>query len=439
MIVEAGFEQATFKTLLEGYLAGISADDTLHKLRDSAWNHFLDMGLPTKNSETYKYIKLRHLFSQKYQFPSKTQLKFEDIEHYIYPECRRSVLVFVNGSFCPHLSNQEAIPSKISISTLSEATHTYGTFLHNHWNKSLKSEKDPFAVLNSALNQNGLFVYIPPKLVVETPIQILHVIDQANNELLMLVPRLNVFVGAQAQVNFVATQKSLTSSSYFVNNLVEMIIEESAHVKYTQSLCDELPDSWHLDAFRATLKANATLKTVAATQGSMTVRNDYHVVLAGENAEALLNGIWMLSKKREAHVNIFIDHQAPHCRSYQSFKGVINDFSRSSFEGKIMVRREAQKTEAFQLNNNLILSDYAHANSKPNLEIFADDVKASHGSTTGQLDPEQLIYMAMRGFDKNDAKNLLIYGFCEQMIDLIDLQSLKDSISERARNYLTNG
>ncbi len=168
----------------------------------------------------------------------------------------------------------------------------------------------------------------------------------------------------------------------------------------------------------------------------MTVRTDYHVILAGENAEALLNGVWMLADKREAHIHIFIDHQAPQCRSYQLFKGVLNDFSRSSFEGKIMVRQAAQKTEAFQLNNNLLLNDHAHADSKPNLEIFADDVKASHGATVGQLDIEQLFYMKTRGFPEEEAKNLLIYGFAEQVIQMIPLESLRNSISERVARYI---
>ena len=145
----------------------------------------------------------------------------------------------------------------------------------------------------------------------------------------------------------------------------------------------------------------------------------------------------MLSDKREAHTHIFMEHQAPFCRSYQLFKSVLNDFSRSSFEGKIMVSQAAQKTEAFQLNHNLFLNDHAHADSKPNLEIFADDVKASHGATVGQLDADQLFYMKTRGFSDEEAKNLLVYGFCEQVIEMIPLPSLREEISAKARHYLT--
>ena len=266
------------------------------------------------------------------------------------------------------------------VSTLQEATRTFGTFFNNHWTKSLKDEDDTFAIINSALHRQGAFVYIPPKTVVEAPIQILNLVTE-QDQLSMLMPRVNLFVGAQSDVKVVSVLKQSVSQGYFVNQVSDFVLDEDAHVHYTQILNDEHPLGWHFEAVRAHLKRQSTFKTVCVTDGGMTVRTDYRIFLAGENAEALLNGVCMLGDKREAHTHIFIDHQAPNCRSYQLFKNVLNDFSRSSFEGKIMVRQPAQKTEAFQLNNNLLLSDHAHADSKPNLEIFADDVKASHGAT----------------------------------------------------------
>ncbi len=434
MITQPGLEQEAFKTILEKFLAKISQTDGWHKPRLKAWDHFLSLGLPTRRTELYRYIKVRNLFSQAYDMPLQSTLRADQIAAYIQPECRQSVLVFINGDYIDSLSNREAIPEQVFISTLQEASLTYGAFLNNQWAKSLKEESDPFVAINAALHHQGAFIYIPPRTVIEAPIQILHIVD-TDNQLCMLAPRLNIFVGAQSQAVFLAAQKHLSPGSYFINQVVEMALEENAHVHYNQILCDEHPAAWHLDAIRATLKRSATLKTVCVTEGSATVRSDYRIALTGENAEVLLNGVWMLSDKREAHCNVFIDHQAPNCRSFQLFKGVLNDFSRSSFEGKIMVRRLAQKTEAFQLNNNLILSDHAHADSKPNLEIFADDVKASHGATVGQLDQEQLFYMKTRGFDPASAKNLLIYGFCEQVIDMLSVPSIRQAISTRAKNY----
>lgn len=436
MMAQPGLEQETFKKLLETMRAQAQVDDPLERIRQKAWQHFLTLGLPSKQNEVYRYIKLRHLFSQSFHLASEKSLSAEQIHPWIYPECRHSVVVFVNGHFSPQLSNLHALPAKVVVSSLEEAAQTYGTFLNNHWTKSLKEENDSFAALNGALHSKGAFLYLPPKSVVETPIQILHLIDQSD-QMQMVMPRLQVFVGPHSDVRLVSMQKNLTKVGYFVNQVSEFVIDEGAHVHYTQVLCDEHPQAWHLDAVRATLKRDSTLKTVCLTEGSTTVRNDYKIVLTGENAEALLNGVCMLSDKREAHGHVFMDHQAPSCRSYQLFKSVLNDFSRSSFEGKIMVRQAAQKTEAFQLNNNLILNDHAHADSKPNLEIFADDVKASHGATIGQLDEDQLFYMKTRGFSDAAAKNLLIYGFCEQVIEMIPLPSLRNEILAKARNYLT--
>lgn len=438
MITQPGLEHEVFKTLLEKFMLQANQADGWQKARLKAWDQFLTLGLPSRRTELYRYIKVRRLFSQTYELAPETTLTADQIAPYIQPECRQSLLVFVNGDYCPSLSQRAAIPPQVSVSTLQEAAQTYGAFLNNHWTKSLREESDAFAAINGALHRKGAFLYIPPKTIIEAPIQILHII-KTENQLCMLAPRLNVFVGAQSEAVFCTVQKNWSANGYFANQVVELALEEGSNVQYAQLLCDEHHASWHFDALRATLKRNATLKTVCVTEGSMTVRTDYRIALIGENAEVLLNGVWMLRDKREAHANVFIEHQAPHCRSFQLFKGVLNDFSRSSFEGKIMVRRPAQKTEAFQLNNNLLLSDHAHADSKPNLEIFADDVKASHGATVGQLDPEQLFYMKTRGFDEAAAKNMLVYGFCEQVIEMIPLSSLRQAISAKAKNYLNQG
>jgi Fe-S cluster assembly protein SufD len=178
---------------------------------------------------------------------------------------------------------------------------------------------------------------------------------------------------------------------------------------------------------------------VSVTDGAASVRQDFQVALKGENGEAFLNGVWMLKEKREAHVHVIVDHQAPNCHSNQMFKGVLDDNSRSSFEGKILVRSEAQKTDAYQLNNNLLLSNACLAQSKPNLEIFADDVKASHGSTVGQLNKEQLMYMRMRGIPEKEARALLVFGFMEQIIEMITIPSILDKAVAAAIHYLKKG
>lgn len=426
---------SAFQTLLTDHYAQIAHSDDLQKIRAKAWEHFLALGLPTRQSEVFNYIKLRNLFAQTFAPSQAREITLQQISSSIFPECKQSVLVFVNGHYHPNLSNTTAIPSRVVISTLTAATRTYGAFLNNHWTKSFKEELDPFAMLNIALHRDGIFLYLPPKSVVEVPIQILHVIDTAETAM-MLMPRMQIFVGAHSQLTTLSSIALISGSNYCINQITDFTVEENSHVSHTQIACNENPAGWHFDAIRATVKRNSSFKTVNITNGCMAMRNDYRVTLTGENSEASLNGMWMLSDQREAHTHILIEHQAPNCRSNQLFKGALNDHSRSSFEGKILVRQAAQKTDAFQLNNNLLLSDRAQADSKPNLEIYADDVKASHGATVGQLDQEQLFYMKARGFSEETAKNMLVYSFCKEVIDLITLPSLHHLMTEQAKQHL---
>jgi len=438
MMLEPQLESNAFQSLLESLLIKAGSGDSMQKLRLKAWDHFLEMGLPTRETEVYRYIKLRNLFSKSYISSYPTDVSQDTIASYIYPECKESFIVFVNGHYQPKLSNLKALSKKVVVSTLDDAVHTFGAFLNNQWSKSLKEETDPFAIINTALHRDGVFVYLPPKTISVAPLQVLYVIDSRDKPMIQF-PRLNLFAGAQSQIDIVSSQALISGNAYCINQVTDIAIEEEGHIRYTQIACGEQPDIWHFDATRANLKRNSTFKTVSVTDGSATLRQDYRVALAGENAEALLNGVWMLEEKREAHTHVIIDHQAPHCRSMQLYKGVLNDFSRSSFEGKILVRQAAKKTDAFQLNNNLLLSERAIADSKPNLEIFCDDVKASHGATVGQLDKEQLFYMKTRGFAEDEAKNLLIYAYCKEVIDMIPLPTLKNFISGRAQRYLKRG
>ena len=424
--------------MLEGHYGQMESSDALLKVKNKAWDHFLELGLPTRKSEVFRYIKVRSLFSHSYVVSKEMPVTDEEIEAHLFPECKNSALVFVNGHFQPKLSRLSALPKRSVILPLNDAIKTYGAFLNNQWAKSLKEETDSFAALNAALHRNGAFVYLPPKTIIETPVQILNII-KTGGEPMLIMPRLHLFSGSQSQIDLHSTQAILNGGGYCFNMAADFSIEDESHVRYTQTVLNVPSDVWHFDALRANLKRNSTLKSIQVTDGCATVRNDYRVALAGENAEALLNGVWMLAEKRESHTHVLMDHQAPNCRSMQLFKGVLNDVSQSSFEGKILVRQPAQKTEAFQLNHNLLLNDKANAQSKPNLEIFADDVKASHGATMGQLDREQLFYMKTRGFEDADAKNMLVYGFCKEVIDMIPLPSLLQKITASAQLYIEHG
>ena len=412
-------EHEEFHTLLESLYQQLDTTDPLLKNREKSWDLYKQIGLPTRENEVFRYVKLRSLFGQPYQPGSHKKMTRESIRKHIHPDCLKSNLVFINGYYQPELSDITGLPAKIIITPLGEATRTYGAFLNNQLARVIKEEQDPFVLFNAALHRHGIFIYIPPKTVLTTYIQVLNIINQ--DETALILPRQQIFLGSQAEVKFLFKTTILSGSQYGINQVAELTLDDGANAEVIQLAENETDAGWRLDALRAHLKRDCRLKTVSITEGSMTTRHDYRVAMSGENSETLLHGLWTLKDKREAHTNVLIDHQAPHCRSNQLFKGALNDVSRSSFEGKILVRQIAQKTEAFQLNNNLLLSERATADSKPNLEIYADDVKASHGATIGQLNAEQMFYLKTRGLKESEAKKLLVNGYCQEIYDLIPI------------------
>lgn len=435
MTVQVRSEENPMQAVLEEIYKNISRQDELGRLRSKAWERFLEMGLPSRRDEVFRYVPLRQLLAKDFVAAEEAALLPEQIAPFILPECADSAIVFVNGYFQPALSRLQGISSKISLLKVQDAVRSYSGFFMNNWMKSLKEEADPFVILNAALHPQGAFLYVPPKAVIEKPIQVLHI--AAAEIPCVMMPRLYVIAGAQADLKIVSTTASLGMGNYFYNSVVDMHLEEDVNIHYFQDVASEAGDFWHFHAYRASIKRNSVLKTVDITDGSLSVRTDYRATLIGDGAEALLNNLWMLSGKREAHTHVLMEHQAPNCHSMQLFKGALADFARSSFEGKILVRQAAQKTDAFQLNNNLLLSERAHADSKPNLEIFADDVKASHGATFGQLDKDHLFYLKSRGFSAKDAENLLVYGYCKEILEMVPIPSLSKKIQERAQRFLT--
>lgn len=424
MMTELKSECTDFNNLLESLYGQVATIDSLADLRAKAWQRFQTLGLPQRKHELFRYINMRRLYESSYASAEPVDLVSSAIDVHVLPECKESVLVFVNGYFQPSLSRTGSLPEKMILMGLAEAMRKYGALLTNQWVKSVKEEEDPFAALNGACHNEGVFIYLPPKIACQAPLQMLY-LTVSGDQSAIVMPRLHVFAGAHSSLKLVATHASSKEQGYCINQLTEMTLEENAHVHLTQINTQSSPNIWHFDALRANLKRDSSLITVSHTNGSMSIRNDYKVVLAGENCHASLNGGWVLSEKREAHCHVFMDHRAPNCTSNQLYKGVLYDSSHSSFDGKIVVRQEAQKTNAFQRNNNIILGNGAIADSSPNLKIYADDVKASHGATVGQLSEEELFYMRTRGLNETSAKQILVAGFCREVIDMLPLVSLR--------------
>lgn len=383
-------------------------------LREKAWDHFLKLGLPDKSSDAFKYVHLKRLYDIKLTLTPAPLVPAEIAPH-ILPEAQESYLVFSNGKFVPELSK---LPPQVVILPLETALKTYGPFLQGRLSKNIKEETDPFAVLNAALQQEAVFCYVPPKVKLEAPLQLIY---HGTGRESYHPSSVTLFCSTSSELQTVST--IVGEGVHHVG--MDVALEERAQMSHVVlSKAGVL-----LSDFKATLKSNSALKHLALTipltiQGAL-VRNRLHVALVGEGAEALLQGLWSLHQNHQCHTHARVEHHAPTCRSLQKFKGVLTDQAQSSFEGKIYVHPEAQKTEAYQLNHNLILSDGAVAQAKPNLEIFADDVKASHGATMSEVDEEQLFYLQSRGLTRDEARALLVQGFIREVLDQIPYQSLR--------------
>ncbi|MFN0064786.1 MAG: SufB/SufD family protein [Chlamydiales bacterium] len=355
----------------------------------SAWDRFLALGLPTPRDEAYRYVRLKNLYEQTYAPPET-----------------REVVSSAHALFLDGTLQQCRFPQGVVALSLAQAKKQYGSLLESRFAKWLKEERDPFACLNGALAKEGLFLYIPPSFRCETPF----VVEMVCQTPSFLHPRIHVVVGKGAEAHFTLLDHNHNLS--LTNCFLDLSLEENARV-----VIHAQPSSSHMDFFRAVLKKRSCLRCVTAHFTAPFLRQDYDINLLGEEAEVALYGLSVLEKSEQAHTHIRIEHAAPHTRSLQKFKGVLKEQSRASFQGKIYVQPIAQKTEAYQLCNYLISGEKASANCKPNLEIFADDVKASHGATVGRLNAEHLFYLQSRGVSKKAAEELLIQGFIQEIME----------------------
>ncbi len=388
--------------------------------REKARKRFLEIGAPAAKQEAFQYLPFSLLkLSAPATLPSS-----QSIASYRLPEFAHCI-VFIDGYFFSELSS---FPNEIVCLPLENAFQSYGLFLQNRWTKSVKEESDPFAALNAADHGKGAFIYVPPKA--QARLQVLNIFTSDA----LASPRLEISLGKQAEVTLVQTVVSSHDHSCS-NGAIDLTLGEGSSARLLE--LQLLPSTARaFSSLKATLKRDAKLETLTITDGASVVRSRFSVELAEENCSLSLRGLAMLTEARQAHFHALVDHAAPNCTSRQHFKTVLASESNASFEGKIFVRPIAQKTMAYQLNNNLLLSDQARSNSKPNLEIFADDVKASHGSTVTQLSEEELFYFRSRGMNEREARFLLAHGFCKELIDAVDIASLQAPLDDLMKRVL---
>ena len=389
-------------------------------VRKAAETALEGQALPTTKHEDWKYTDLKTLKQTSF-VPG--QHREVDIKERILPEARGTRLVFVNGHFDPRCSNISALPSGVRmlrLSSASEAACALGSL-------ATPQGSDVFANLNTARFTDGAFIFVPKNIHVESVLHVLFVSDQEGDQPTCSLPRLLVVLERGASLNLV--EEYWGHGRTLTNGVTEILVREGAELVH-ERIQRESPEAFHFSSLRARLDRDARYISRTITLGARFSRQSPHVVLADEGTELTLDGLALLSENQLADTHSFIDHTKAHGTSRQLHKAIVDGKARAVFNGRIFVRPDAQQTDAQQQSRNLLLSEEAQVDTKPELEIFADDVKCAHGAAVGQLDPEELFYLQSRGLNLTTARNLLTYGFAADLLARIPVPSLRRQLRQ---------
>lgn len=397
----------------------------LHQIRKDAIEKFSALSFPSLKDEEWKYTNINPLLNKKFKpADSIPDVDPQFINKYLFDKKEFITLVFTNGCFSKEFSEIDQLPKGLVIETISDAIKKYPDVVLNYFSKSVSSEKNIFTALNTAFADHGTFVFVEENAIIEKPIQILYV-TKADD--IFISPRNLFVVSKNAQVKIIETYTGFGDKTYFTNQVTEFIVNENAVVEHVR-IQDEQLQAFHISSLAVGLERSSNFSSYNINFGGSFVRNNVNAKFNGGFAECKLNGLYVTEGSQFVDNHTSIDHTKPNCLSNELYKGILNDSSRGVFNGKVFVRQDAQKTNAYQQNKNILLSTDALVNTKPQLEIFADDVKCSHGATVGQLDKDQLFYLKARGIQEKEAKAILIYAFASDVVHSISMLQVRDHL-----------
>jgi len=386
----------------------------LKKLREDAFARFCETGFPTTHDEDWRFTNVSPIAKTAFQLPAGTQqVSREALAAYDLPGAACQ-FVFVNGRFARELSSIRDL-SGVRINGLADELSTNPAALESHLGRYLNLERDAFAALNTAFLNDGAYVHIAKGKVLEQPIHLLFVSTSADAPL-MTHPRNLIVAEDESQIAIVEDYVSLSGGTAFCNTATELVAGESAVVSHYM-LEREHTDAFNVSTLRIQQARSANVSTHSILLGGGLVRNNVHPVLAGEGGECLINGLFIGAGKQHLDNYMLVEHAQPHCESRQFYNGILDGHAHGVFHGRIIVHKDAQKTDAKQTNRNLLLSDDAQIDTKPQLEIYADDVKCTHGATIGQIEENALFYLRSRGIDEASARKLLLLAFANECLD----------------------
>ena len=409
----------------------------IRAMRHAAIESFAELGFPTTHDEEWKYTNVAPLLSVPFE-PAEGELDRDlrdEVERLPLADLGCSRLVFVNGRYAPSLAKLGKQTAGVRVGSL--AASSAGPELARHLGRYADAGKHAFVALNTAFFTDGAYIEIPKDTVLEEPLHILH-ITRGSGRPLLTCPRTLILVGANAQAAVIESFFTCTDLGalreeplrHFTNAVIEIVAREGASVDYSKVQLEN-EAAFHFARVQVQQERSSNVATHSIQLGGALTREEAQAVLGGEGAEALLHGLYVIKGRQHVDNHTTIDHAQPHCSSREIYKGVLEGKSQGVFNGKIIVRPDAQKTDSKQSNKNLLLSEDAIINTKPQLEIFADDVKCTHGATVGQIDPEAVFYLRSRGIGADQAKSLLTFAFANDVLEHIKYKPLRDRIAER--------
>jgi Fe-S cluster assembly protein SufD len=414
------------------------APAALQRLRKAAIARFAELGFPGARDEEWRFTPLAPLVQTPFRLAPADAPKAGEEFRKLTPAGRGVRLACVNANRPFLLNGGRPLPPDVLIASLAEALQKLPQFVEPHLGRHADFKRNAFAALNTAFLHEGFFVYVPPGRVVEEPI-FLESLVAAHNDNVPYVwhRRCLIVLGANAQATVVESFQGLPGLNYLTNAVTEIVVGENAALDHYKAH-EEGDAALHMAVTQVQLGRAARFASNTFTLGGLWTRNEVNAVFAGEGAECTLNGLYRGDGRRLIDNHTFIDHAVPHCTSHELYKGILGGKARGVFNGKIYVRQDAQKTDAKQTNKTLLLSEEATINTKPQLEIYADDVKCTHGATVGQLDDEAVFYLRTRGLGLDKARNLLIYAFANDIVSRVQVESLRERL-EQALLTVRNG
>ena len=406
----------------------IDVQTDLHDIRTAAIKNFENKGFPTKKEKAWKYTSLNAILKNDFSvFPNtENTIEYRDVKKYFLHEIDSYKVVFVDGVFSSNLSS--TTHDGIDVCLMSSALNKpkYKMVIDTYFNQ-IASKDESLTSLNTAFANEGAYINIPKSKVADKPIEIMY-FSTGSEKALLVQPRNLVIVGENSHVQIIERHQCLNDNAVLTNSVTEIFAAKRAIVDYYK-IQNDAAEANLIDNTYVSQKQESHVSVQTFSFGGNLTRNNLNFYHFGERLTSTLNGITIIGEKQHVDHYTLVHHAAPNCESFQDYKGIFSDRATGVFNGKVYVEKEAQKTNAFQKSNNILLSDKATINAKPQLEIFADDVKCSHGCTVGQLDETALFYMQQRGIPKKEAKALLMYAFSNAVIENIKIPELKKRIT----------